>query len=62
MIPAASGIAEMVDLSHESRAELIRGVSDQVAKPDVMIVDTGPALIKRFKLCCSLPNTGAGCL
>ena len=58
VIPAASGIAEMVDLSSQSRAELIRSLSKEVAKPDVMIVDTGAGIdqtVQTFVAACQIP-------
>ena len=58
VIPAASGIPEMVDLSHESRSELIRGLSDQLEKPEVMIVDTGAGIdqtVQTFVAACQTP-------
>ena len=58
VIPAASGIPEMVDLSSESRAELIRSLSDQLATPEVMIVDTGAGIdqtVQTFVAACQIP-------
>ena len=58
VIPAASGIPEMVDLSLESRAELIRSFSDQLATPEVMIVDTGAGIdqtVQTFVAACQIP-------
>jgi flagellar biosynthesis protein FlhG len=58
VIPAASGIPEMVDLSQESRAELIRSLSDQLPTPEVMIVDTGAGIdqtVQTFVAACQLP-------
>jgi len=58
VIPAASGIPEMMDLSLESRAELIRGLSDQVAAPEIMIVDTGAGIdqtVQTFVAACQIP-------
>ena len=48
----------MVDLSHESRSELIRGLSDQLEKPEVMIVDTGAGIdqtVQTFVAACQTP-------
>jgi flagellar biosynthesis protein FlhG len=58
VIPAASGIAEMVDLPPEGRAEIIRGLSNQLATPDVMIVDTGAGIdqtVQTFVAACQIP-------
>ena len=58
VIPAASGIAELVELSTEGRAELIASVSDQVVTPDVMIVDTGAGIdqtVQTFVAACQIP-------
>ena len=58
VIPAASGIAEMVDLSAQSRAELIRSLSNQVVTPDVMVVDTGAGIdqtVQTFVAACQIP-------
>jgi flagellar biosynthesis protein FlhG len=58
VIPASSGIAELVDLSPERRAGLIRGLSDQIATPDVMIVDTGAGIdqtVQTFVAACQIP-------
>ncbi len=58
VIPAASGIPEMVDLSQENRSELIRGLSDQLATPEVMIVDTGAGIdqtVQTFVAACQTP-------
>ena len=58
VIPAASGITEMVNLSPEARAEIIRGLSDQLKTPDVMIVDTGAGIdetVQTFVAACQIP-------
>ena len=58
VIPAASGIPEMMDLSPENRAKLIRGLSDQVAAPEIMIVDTGAGIdqtVQTFVAACQIP-------
>ena len=58
VIPAASGIPEMVNLSQESRSELIRGLSDQLAAPEVMIVDTGAGIdqtVQTVVAACQIP-------
>ena len=58
VVPAASGIAEMVDLSPENRALLIRSLSDQLVTPDVMIVDTGAGIdqtVQTFVAACQIP-------
>ena len=58
VIPASSGITEMVDLLPERRAELIRGLSDQLVAPDVMIVDTGAGIdqtVQTFVAACQIP-------
>ncbi len=58
VIPAASGIAEMVDLSAQSRAELIRSLASQVLTPDVMVVDTGAGIdqtVQTFVAACQIP-------
>jgi flagellar biosynthesis protein FlhG len=58
VIPAASGIPEMIDLSLDSRAELIRSLSDQLATPEVMIVDTGAGIdqtVQTFVAACQIP-------
>lgn len=44
IIPAASGIPEMVSLPPESRAEIIRGLSDQIKAPDALLVDIGAGI------------------
>ena len=58
VIPAASGIPEIVDLSQVKRAELIRGLSDHLATPEVMIVDTGAGIdqtVQAFVAACQIP-------
>lgn len=58
VIPAASGITEMVDLPAEGRAEIIRSLSDQLLTPDVMIVDTGAGIdqtVQTFVAACQIP-------
>jgi flagellar biosynthesis protein FlhG len=59
VIPAASGIADMVELSQESRAELISSFSEQLLPtPDVMIVDTGAGIdqtVQTFVAACQIP-------
>lgn len=58
VIPAASGITEMVELSAQSRGELIRSLSDHVGAPDVMIVDTGAGIdqtVQTFVAACQIP-------
>jgi len=58
VIPAASGIPEMVNLSQEKRAELIRGLSDHISTPEVMIVDTGAGIdhtVQSFVAACQIP-------
>lgn len=44
IIPAASGIPMMADLTSEIRANLIHAISSQVDPPDVLIVDTGAGI------------------
>ena len=58
VLPAASGIPEMVELSSEGRAELIRSLSDQLVTPEVMIVDTGAGIdqtVQTFVAACQTP-------
>ena len=58
VIPAASGISEMTDLSDQNRAELIRAMSEQLTAPDVMIVDTGAGIddtVQTFVAACQVP-------
>lgn len=58
VLPAASGIPEMVELSMDSRAELIRSLSDELVTPEVMIVDTGAGIdqtVQTFVAACQTP-------
>ena len=41
VIPAASGVAKMVEMQGSEQERLIRQLSDQLMPPDVLIVDTG---------------------
>ena len=41
IIPAASGVANMVEMQISDQEQLIRQLSDQLIPPDVLIVDTG---------------------
>ena len=44
VIPAASGVANMVELAPTEQETLIRQLSDQLVPPDVLIVDTGAGI------------------
>ena len=44
VIPAASGIPLMAELTSEMRASLIHGISSQIDPPDILIVDTGAGI------------------
>jgi flagellar biosynthesis protein FlhG len=58
VIPAASGIPEMVGLSADKRANLIRNLSNQITTPDIMIVDTGAGIdqtVQTFVAACQIP-------
>jgi len=58
VIPAASGISEMTDMSQDSRAKLIRDLSDQLSTPEVMVVDTGAGIdqaVQSFVAACQIP-------
>jgi flagellar biosynthesis protein FlhG len=58
VIPASSGIPNMVQLLPRDRAELIRGLSDELAAPEVMVVDTGAGIdqtVQSFVAACQVP-------
>jgi len=58
VIPAASGVPEMANLPTETRAALIRGLSDEVSTPEVLIVDTGAGIdetVQTFVAACQTP-------
>ena len=58
VVPAASGIPEMVSLTSHSRAELIHSLSEQIETPDVLIVDTGAGIdetVQMFVEACQEP-------
>lgn len=44
VIPAASGVANMVEMQGSDQERLIRQLSDQLLPPDVLIVDTGAGI------------------
>ena len=44
VIPAASGVAKMVEMQSSDQERLIRQLSDQLMPPDVLIVDTGAGI------------------
>ena len=44
VIPAASGVAKMVEMQSSDQERLIRLLSDQLMPPDVLIVDTGAGI------------------
>ena len=44
VIPAASGVAKMVEMQNSDEERLIRQLSDQLIPPDVLIVDTGAGI------------------
>ena len=44
VIPAASGVAQMVDMQSTDQETLIQQLSDQLMPPDVLIVDTGAGI------------------
>ena len=44
VIPAASGVAKMVEMQSSDQERLIRQLSDQLMAPDVLIVDTGAGI------------------
>lgn len=44
VIPAASGVAKMVEMQSGDQETLIRQLSDQLMPPDVLIVDTGAGI------------------
>ena len=44
VIPAASGVAKMVEMQSGDQETLIRQLSDQLLPPDVLIVDTGAGI------------------
>ena len=44
VIPAASGVAQMVEMESVDQEMLIRQLSDQLIPPDVLIVDTGAGI------------------
>lgn len=44
IIPAASGVANMVEMQISDQEQLIRQLSDQLMPPDVLIVDTGAGI------------------
>ena len=44
VIPAASGVAKMVEMQNSDQGRLIRQLSDQLVPPDVLIVDTGAGI------------------
>jgi flagellar biosynthesis protein FlhG len=44
VIPAASGVAQMVEMQSGEQETLIRQLSDQLIPPDVLIVDTGAGI------------------
>ena len=44
LIPAASGVAKMVEMQSSDQERLIRLLSDQLMPPDVLIVDTGAGI------------------
>jgi flagellar biosynthesis protein FlhG len=44
VIPAASGVAQMVEMQKTDQETLIRQLSDQLMPPDVLIVDTGAGI------------------
>ena len=44
VIPAASGVAQMVEMQSADQETLIRQLSDQLMPPDVLIVDTGAGI------------------
>ena len=58
VVPAASGIPEMVSLTSQSRAELIHSLSEEIETPDVLIVDTGAGIdetVQMFVGACQEP-------
>jgi flagellar biosynthesis protein FlhG len=58
VIPAASGISELVSLAPHARAELIHGLSAQIATPDLLVVDTGAGIdetVQTFVAACQTP-------
>ena len=44
VIPAASGIPLMTELTSEMRASIIYGISSHINPPDILIVDTGAGI------------------
>lgn len=44
IIPAASGVANMVEMQISDQEQLIRQLSDQLMPPDILIVDTGAGI------------------
>ena len=44
VIPAASGVAKMVEMQSSDQEHLVRQLSDQLMPPDVLIVDTGAGI------------------
>ena len=44
VIPAASGVSQMVEMQKTQQETLIRQLSDQLMPPDVLIVDTGAGI------------------
>ena len=44
VIPAASGVSQMVEMQKAQQETLIRQLSDQLMPPDVLIVDTGAGI------------------
>ena len=44
IIPAASGVANMVEMQISDQEQLIRQLSDQLMPPDLLIVDTGAGI------------------
>lgn len=44
VVPAASGVAQMADLDPAVQQDLVRAFSEQLAPPEVLIVDTGAGI------------------
>lgn len=58
VIPAASGIPEMVNLAAGERAEIIKSCSEQIATPDILVVDIGAGIdqtVQTFVAACHTP-------
>lgn len=57
IVPAASGVATLAELSQETQNNLVRSFSEQVDPPDVLIVDTGAGIDKTVQTFASACKT-----